>query len=73
VSPDVHVEVVLSLLERLHGTPERIKAGHAAHLDAGANHVSVQVLVAPGDDPMPGYRTLARVLNEPVARVANVQ
>jgi len=34
----------------------------AAHLDTGANHVSVQVLVAPGDDPMPGYRALARVL-----------
>jgi probable F420-dependent oxidoreductase len=46
----------------LHGTPERIKAGLAAHLDAGANHVSVQVLTAPGDDPMPGYRALARVL-----------
>jgi probable F420-dependent oxidoreductase len=46
----------------LHGTPEHIKAGLAAHLDAGANHVSVQVLVAPGDDPMPGYRALARVL-----------
>jgi probable F420-dependent oxidoreductase len=46
----------------LHGTPEHIKAGLAAHLDAGANHVSVQVLVAPGDDPMPGYRALARIL-----------
>jgi hypothetical protein len=46
----------------LHGTPEHIKAGLAAHLDAGANHVSVQVLVAPGDDPMPGYRALARLL-----------
>ena len=46
----------------LHGTPEHIKAGLAAPLDAGANHVSVQVLVAPGGDPMPGYRALARVL-----------
>jgi probable F420-dependent oxidoreductase len=46
----------------LHGAPEGIKAGLAAHLDAGANHVSVQVLVAPGDDPMPGYRALAHVL-----------
>jgi probable F420-dependent oxidoreductase len=46
----------------LHGTPEYIKAGLAAHLAAGANHVSVQVLVAPGDDPMPGYRALARGL-----------
>jgi probable F420-dependent oxidoreductase len=46
----------------LHGAPERIRAGLAAHLDAGANHVAVQVLVAPGDDPLPGYRTLAGVL-----------
>jgi probable F420-dependent oxidoreductase len=47
----------------LHGQPEQIKAGLAAHLEAGANHVSVQVLVAPGDDPMPGYRALARVFD----------
>ncbi len=46
----------------LHGTPEGINAGLAAHFDAGANQVSVQVLVAPGDDPMPGYHALARVL-----------
>jgi hypothetical protein len=46
----------------LSGTPERIKVGLTAHLDAGANHVSVQVLIAPGGDPMPGYRALARVL-----------
>jgi probable F420-dependent oxidoreductase len=46
----------------LHGDPEQILAGVCAHLDAGANHVSVQVLVAPGDDPMPGYRALARTL-----------
>jgi len=47
----------------LHGTPEHIRAGLAAHLDAGANHVGIQVLVAPGEDPMPGYRALARVLH----------
>jgi probable F420-dependent oxidoreductase len=46
----------------LHGTPERIKAGLAAHLNADADHVAVQVLVAPGDDPMPGYRALAGVM-----------
>jgi hypothetical protein len=44
----------------LHGTPERINARLAEHLDAGANHVAVQVLTAPGEDPMPGYRELAR-------------
>ena len=47
----------------LHGQPDQIKAGLVAHLEAGANHVSVQVLVAPGDDPMPGYRALARVFS----------
>lgn len=46
----------------LHGTPESIKAGLAAHVSAGASHVSVQVLTEPGKDPMPGYRSLARVL-----------
>jgi len=46
----------------LHGETSQISAGLSAHLDAGANHVSVQVLAAPGDDPMPGYRALARAL-----------
>jgi probable F420-dependent oxidoreductase len=46
----------------LHGTPEQIRSGLVQHLDAGANHVSVQVLTLPGADPMPGYRSLARVL-----------
>ena len=46
----------------LHGDPAQISAGLSAHLDAGANHVSVQVLVAPGQDPMPGYRALAQTL-----------
>jgi probable F420-dependent oxidoreductase len=47
----------------LHGQPDQIKAGLVAHLEAGANHVSVQALVAPGDDPMPSYRALARVFS----------
>jgi probable F420-dependent oxidoreductase len=42
----------------LHGEAEQISAGLSAHLSAGANHVSVQVLVAPGDYQMPGYRAL---------------
>jgi probable F420-dependent oxidoreductase len=46
----------------LHGDPMQISAGLSAHLDAGADHVSVQVLVPPGDDPMPGYRALARTV-----------
>lgn len=45
-----------------HGTPETVAARLAAHLEAGADHVGVQVLVAPGGDPMPDYRRLAEVL-----------
>ncbi|MCG5220396.1 LLM class F420-dependent oxidoreductase [Streptosporangium sp. KLBMP 9127] len=47
----------------LHGTPATVAAGLTAHLDAGADHVAVQVLAPPGEDPMPGYRALAAVLN----------
>ncbi len=43
----------------LHGSPDHIAAGVKAHLDAGADHVGVQVL---GDDPMPSYRQLAAEL-----------
>ena len=46
----------------LHGPPEAIATGLRAHLDAGADHVAVQVLTAGGTDPMAGYRQLARVL-----------
>jgi probable F420-dependent oxidoreductase len=44
----------------LHGTPEQVAAGLAAHLDAGADHVGIQVL---GNDPMASYRVLAEVLS----------
>ena len=43
----------------LHGTPDQVASGLEAHLDAGADHVGVQVL---GDDPMRAYRRLAEVL-----------
>ena len=43
----------------LHGTPEQVAVGLRAHLDAGADHVGVQVL---GDDAMPSFRRLAEVL-----------
>jgi probable F420-dependent oxidoreductase len=44
----------------LHGGAEQVAAGLRAHLDAGADHVTVQVL---GDgDPLPTYRELAAAL-----------
>jgi probable F420-dependent oxidoreductase len=46
----------------LHGPTDTIAAGLQAHVDAGADHVAIQVLTARGQDPMPGYRQLARAL-----------
>jgi alkanesulfonate monooxygenase SsuD/methylene tetrahydromethanopterin reductase-like flavin-dependent oxidoreductase (luciferase family) len=46
----------------LHGSPEIIAAGLRSHLDAGADHVAIQVLTGTGSDPIPGYRQLAHVL-----------
>jgi probable F420-dependent oxidoreductase len=43
----------------VHGHAETVARGVTAHLDAGADHVAVQVL---GEDPVPGYRALAEVL-----------
>ncbi|MEX1125331.1 MAG: LLM class F420-dependent oxidoreductase [Acidimicrobiia bacterium] len=43
----------------LHGAPEDVDAGLVAHLDAGADHVAIQVL---GDDPLETYRELSEVL-----------
>ena len=42
--------------------PSQIAAELRAHLDAGADHVAIQVLTADGASPMPGYRALARIL-----------
>ena len=43
----------------LHGSPEHVITGIEAHLDAGADHVGIQVL---GDDPMPAFRALADIV-----------
>lgn len=47
----------------LHGEPDRIAAGLAEHLSAGAGHVAIQVL---NEDYLAALRTLATVL--PLAR-----
>ncbi len=41
----------------VHGDADAVARGVTAHLDAGADHVAVQVL---GPDPLAGYRELAR-------------
>jgi probable F420-dependent oxidoreductase len=46
----------------LHGTTDAIAAGLDAHLDAGADHVAVQVLTSAGQDPLPAYQQLASAL-----------
>lgn len=43
-----------------HGEPAAVAAGVTAHLEAGADHVAVQVL---GEDPLPGFRALADALS----------
>jgi probable F420-dependent oxidoreductase len=45
-----------------HGDAETVAARLTAHLDAGADHVCVQVLTADGADPLPALRELAVAL-----------
>jgi probable F420-dependent oxidoreductase len=46
----------------LHGTAQQIVSRLREHLDAGADHVVVQLLTGPGADPRAGYSRLAEVL-----------
>ena len=46
----------------VHGDAASVAAGVTAHLDAGADHVCVQMLTAPGVDPLPDMRALAEAL-----------
>jgi probable F420-dependent oxidoreductase len=45
-----------------HGSAGQVAARLAEHLDAGADHVSIQLLTTPGADPAGGYRELAAAL-----------
>jgi probable F420-dependent oxidoreductase len=45
-----------------HGTAGQVAAQLNRHLDAGADHVSIQLLTGPGAGPLDGYRQLARAL-----------
>jgi probable F420-dependent oxidoreductase len=45
-----------------HGTGDQIAAQLSAHLEAGADHVCIQLLTDADADPMPGYEAVAAAL-----------
>ena len=45
-----------------HGDPAEIAAQLTRHLDAGADHVCLQLITEEGADPLPSYRALAPAL-----------
>ena len=45
-----------------HGSADQVAAQLRRHLEAGADHVVIQLLTEPDADPVPGYRDLARAL-----------
>jgi probable F420-dependent oxidoreductase len=45
-----------------HGNPGEIAAQLTSHLDAGADHVCLQLITEEGTDPLPSYRALAPAL-----------
>jgi probable F420-dependent oxidoreductase len=53
-----------SLIDALvaHGSADQVAAQLGRHLDAGADHVVIQLLTGRDADPVPGYRDLARAL-----------
>jgi len=48
-----------------HGSADEVAAQLGRHLDAGADHVVVQLLTGEGADPVPGYQELAQALKLP--------
>jgi len=51
-----------------HGTADQVAAQLNAHLEAGADHVCIQLLTDPDSDPVPRYAELARGLGLTAAR-----
>jgi probable F420-dependent oxidoreductase len=45
-----------------HGSPAEVAAQLTRHLEAGADHVCLQLITEEGADPLPGYRELAPAL-----------
>ena len=45
-----------------HGSPDDVVAQLTRHLDAGADHVVIQLLTGPDADQQDGYRQLAQAL-----------
>ena len=45
-----------------HGTPGQVAAQLTRHLDAGADHVCIQLVTPEGTSPLDGYRALAEAL-----------
>jgi len=45
-----------------HGSPAEAAAQLTRHLDAGADHVCIQLITADGEDPLGGYQQLAAAL-----------
>ena len=45
-----------------HGSPAEVAAQLTRHLDAGADHVCLQLITDQGADPLPGYTALAPAL-----------
>jgi probable F420-dependent oxidoreductase len=45
-----------------HGSPAEVAGQLTRHLDAGADHVCIQLITADGEDPLPGYQRLAPAL-----------
>jgi probable F420-dependent oxidoreductase len=45
-----------------HGRPEQVASQLRAHLDAGADHVCIQLLTEADTDPMPGFQALGQAL-----------